>query len=194
MSLAMDPKLVPLDRAELIELSGPDAIGFAHAQFGSDVAGLEVGSWQWSAWLTAQGRVRSVFALLRVHDRLLIWLPLGGAEPFREALALFVMRAKVRIAVLEAWSLCRFDDEAGLDTASRRITELGDGYAFAQPGPQKRIAWLGPVPFERRDPALLDAWRLADIAAGLPWIDTATRDEFVPQALGLERLEAVRFD
>ena len=73
--------LVPLDRAELIEISGADAIAFAHAQFASDVAGLDVGAWQWSAWLNAQGRTRAVFALLRVApDHLLLWLPLGGAR------------------------------------------------------------------------------------------------------------------
>ncbi|HEV7490012.1 MAG TPA: hypothetical protein VGO25_04350, partial [Rhodanobacteraceae bacterium] len=195
MSITRDPELVPLDRAELIELSGAEALAFAHAQFASDVASLGVSFWQWSAWLTAQGRVRSVFALLRVaDDRLLLWLPLGGAEPFRDALARFVLRAKVRIALPEGWALCSLDEEPGIDAGSRAIVDRQGGHAFAQPGPQKRIAWLGPASIEPRNPAALAAWRLADIAAGLPWIDTTTRDEFVPQALGLERIEAVRFD
>lgn len=196
MSIARDPTLVPLDRAELIELSGADALTFAHAQFASDVAGLDVGTWQWSAWLTAQGRTRCVFALLRTApDHLVIWLPLGGAAPIRDALARFVLRAKVQIALPEGWSLCSLDDESGFDqTAPRRIADRSGGYAFAQPGPKPRIAWLGPAPSGHRDPAAFAAWLLADIAAGLPWLDAATRDEFVPQSLGLERLEAVRFD
>jgi folate-binding protein YgfZ len=196
MSIARDPTLVPLDRAELIELSGADALTFAHAQFASDVAGIGVGTWQWSAWLTAQGRTRCVFALLRTApDHFLIWLPLGGAAPIREALARFVLRAKVRIALPEGWSLCTRDDESGLDQAPPRpIADRLGGYAFAQPGPKPRIAWLGPAPSAHTNPAALATWRLADIAAGLPWLDAATRDEFVPQALGLERLEALRFD
>jgi len=194
MSIARDPNVVPLDRAELIELSGADAPAFAHAQFASDVAGLEVGKWQWSAWLNAQGRTRSVFALLRLAaDDLLIWLPLGGAAAMHDALVRFVLRAKVRIGLREGWSLCRLV-EPGFDDGSRRIVDREGGFAFAQPGPQARSAWLGPAPLGDRDPAGLAAWRLADIAAGLPWLDAATRDEFVPQALGLERIEAVRFD
>jgi len=194
MSIARDPNVVPLDRAELIELSGADAPAFAHAQFASDVAGLEVGKWQWSAWLNAQGRTRSVFALLRIAaDDLLIWLPLGGAAVMRDALARFVLRAKVRIGLREGWSLCRLE-ESGIDDGSRRIIDREGGVAFAQPGPQARSAWVGPAPAGGFDPAELVAWRLADIAAGLPWLDAATRDEFVPQALGLERIEAVRFD
>lgn len=194
MSIARDPNVVPLDRAELIELSGADALAFAHAQFASDVAGLDVGKWQWSAWLNAQGRTRSVFALLRIAaDDLLIWLPLGGAASMRDALARFVLRAKVRIGLREGWSLCRLD-EPGVDDGSRRIVDGDGGYALAQPGPQRRTAWLGHAPIGDFDRGGLVAWRLADIAAGLPWLDVSTRDEFVPQALGLERIEAVRFD
>jgi folate-binding protein YgfZ len=194
MSIVRDPNVVPLDRAELIELAGADALAFAHAQFASDVAGLDVGKWQWSAWLDAQGRTRSVFALLRIAtDDLLIWLPLGGAASMLDALARFVLRAKVRIALREGWSLCRLD-EPGLDGGSRQIVSRHGGFVFAQPGPQERTAWLGPAPIGDFDPAGLAAWRLADIAAGLPWLDVATRNEFVPQALGLERIEAVRFD
>src|SRR5690349_15145114 len=88
---------VPLDRAELIEIAGADAIAFAHAQFSSDVAALAAGAWQWSAWLSAEGRTRAVFAVLRVaDDRLLVWLPLGGARAIADALARYVLRAKVR--------------------------------------------------------------------------------------------------
>ena len=186
---------VPLDRAELIEISGVDAIAFAHAQFASDVAGLAVGAWQWSAWLTAQGRTRSVFVLLRTaSDHLLIWLPLGGAAAMREQLVRFVLRAKVQLLLRENWALARVEGAAPTAVTPQALIERDGGFAFAQPGPETRVAWLGPALAARQDPAALNAWRSLDIAAGLPWLDRAAADEFVPQALGLERLDAVRFD
>ncbi|HEY6985027.1 MAG TPA: folate-binding protein [Rhodanobacteraceae bacterium] len=195
MPATHEPALVPLDRAELIEISGDDAIAFAQAQFASNVGSLAAGTWQWSAWLTAQGRTRSVFALLRIAtDHLLIWLPLGGAAELREQLARFVLRAKVRLAVRENWSVCRVDGVSPRADEPQRLTEWNGGYAFLQPGPEARTAWLGPAPKAPPDPVALNAWRLLDIAAGLPWLAPATADEFVPQALGLERLGAVRFD
>jgi folate-binding protein YgfZ len=195
MPAPSDPLPVPLDRAELIEISGADALAFAHAQFGSDVAGLAPSSWQWSSWLTAQGRTRCFFALLSTaHDHLLIWLPLGGASAIRDALARFVLRAKVQLALREGWALCSLDEGPLQDDRSRRLEECLGGYAFAQPGPRPRLAWLGPAPASPPDQTKLDAWRLADIAAGLPWLDASTQDEFVPQALDLQRLDAVRFD
>lgn len=181
-----------LDRAELIDIAGADAVAFAQAQFSSDVAGLATGAWQWSAWLTAQGRVRGVFALLRIaDDRLLLWLPLGGARAMRDALARYVLRAKVQLDVRGDWALCRL---AAPSIAARGVVERDGGYAFAQPGPEPRVAWLGPATDATPDSHALAAWRLADIAAGLPWIAPATLDEFVPQALDLERLDAIRFD
>lgn len=180
-----------LDRAELIEIAGADAPAFSHAQFSSDVAGLATGSWQWSAWLTAQGRVRSVFALLRVaDDRFLLWLPLGGARAMRDALARYVLRAKVRIDAHDDVSLRDFTGAAA--PAPSAIVERDGGHAFAMPG--ERIAWLGPSRDTPNDAHALDAWRRADIAAGLPWIAAATQDAFVPQALDLERIDAIRFD
>ena len=56
---------IKLPSSSLIELTGADAAAFAQAQFSSDVASLADGRWQWSAWLSPQGRVRAFFSLLR---------------------------------------------------------------------------------------------------------------------------------
>jgi folate-binding protein YgfZ len=178
---------VPLDRAELIEIAGADAIAFAHAQFSSDVAGLAAGAWQWSAWLAADGRARAVFALLRVaDDRLLAWMPLGGAAAIADALRRYVLRAKVRLAVVE-WVL----HDAGA-SSGEGIRELDGGYAFALG--DSRAAWLGPSRITGIDDRALTAWRLADIAAGLPWLASATQGEFLAPALDLARIGALRLD
>ena len=194
MSAAIEPVLVPLGSAEIIEIAGPDAVAFAHAQFTSDVAGLAVGTWQYSAWLSAQGRARVVFVLLRTDaDCLLAWLPLGGAAGIRDALARFVLRAKVKVEAGDGWALARAD-WAALELQPREVRVLGEGYAFVQPGPDERTAWLGRASAQSAQNAALEAWRLADVAARLPWLDPALQDEFVPQALDLPRIDAIRFD
>ncbi|MET0231932.1 MAG: folate-binding protein [Rhodanobacteraceae bacterium] len=190
MAHAMDP--VVLGRAELIEISGPDAVAFAHAQLSSDVASLAVGAWQWSAWLNAQGRTRAVFALLRVaSDRLLLWSPLGDARTISEALSRFVLRAKAKLATVDDFAVHALDARE-LAPSPSTIAMHANGHAIALPG--ERVAWLAPLNGERFDIDALGAWRLADIGARLPWIDVATRDEFVAQALDLDTLGAVRLD
>jgi folate-binding protein YgfZ len=192
MPHATDPAV--LGRAELIEISGADARSFAHAQLASDVASLDVGAWQWSAWLNAQGRTRAVFALLRIaSDRLLLWLPLGDARATSEALSRFVLRAKAKLAVVDGFAVHALDARE-LAPSPFAVAIHANGHALALPGAAPRVAWLGPASSDRVDAAVLAAWRLADIDARLPWIGAATRDEFVPQALDLDRLGAVCFD
>jgi len=192
MPHATDPAV--LGRAELIEISGPDALAFAQAQLSSDVANLDAGAWQWSAWLNAQGRTRAVFALLRTaSDRLLIWLPLGDARATSEALSRFVLRAKAKLAVVEGFSVHALDARE-LVPSPFAIALHANGHAIALPGTAPRVAWIGPANRDHIDAHALEAWRIADIDARLPWIEVATRDEFVPQALELDKLGAVRFD
>jgi folate-binding protein YgfZ len=192
MPHATDPAV--LGRAELIEISGADAMAFANAQLTSDVASLDVGAWQWSAWLNAQGRTRAVFALLRTaSDRLLLWLPLGDASATAQALSRFLLRAKAKVAMLDGFAVHALDARE-LTPSPSAVALHANGYAIALPGASSRVAWLAPASSTHAHVAALDAWRRADIDARLPWIDVATRDEFVPQALELDKLGAVRFD
>lgn len=182
--------------ADLLFLSGADASAFAHAQFTSDVKALAPGIWQWSAWLDAQGRVRHFFALLRPKpEQLIVWLPLGGADSMREALTRFVLRSKVALASSRAWALHALDaSDLKRPLASTEIVDHGAGFALSLPGTKQRIAWLAPSSDSSTDLAALGAWRLDDIAAGLPLLPPALGAEFVPQALDLERFDAIRFD
>ena len=110
---------------QIVELTGADAIAFAQAQFSSDLATLGNGQWQWSAWLSAQGRVRAFFHLLRLRDdRLLLWLRGGSAQALRDLLARFVFRAKLRITVLEGVHAVA-GPAAAADELASSVTEIG---------------------------------------------------------------------
>src|SRR5690606_22708266 len=43
------------------------------------------------------------------------------------------------------------------------------------------------------DDAACQRWHAADIAAGLPWVQTATQDVFIPQTLNLDLIDGVSF-
>lgn len=185
---------VALCPAELLVLTGTDAAAFAHAQFTSDVKSLRAGAWQWSAWLDAQGRVRNFFALLHVGpEQWIAWLPLGGAQAMRDALARFVLRSKVQLEARTDWTLHRLAAGALVaPPAADEIVPHDAGFALAQTG--ARVAWLAPTASAGADAEALEQWRRDDIAGGLPLLAPALGGEFVPQALDLERLDAIRFD
>lgn len=184
----------PLSPARILMLEGQDAVNFAQLQFCGDVATLSDGAWQWNAWLDAQGRARCFFALLRLApDRLLAWLPEGDAEAMRAALAMYLFRSKVRLNVLDGWTVYDASEAAGSPAAGQWLA-MSEGFAITMPGPVRRIALLAPASARPHENAALDAWRCNDIAAGLPLLAAELGGMFVAQALDLARLGAVSFD
>ncbi|WP_440221578.1 CAF17-like 4Fe-4S cluster assembly/insertion protein YgfZ [Dokdonella sp. MW10] len=182
-----------LGPATLVGLEGRDAVAFAHAQFTSDVAALTPGAWQWSAWLDAQGRARAVFALMQLApERLVAWLPRGDGAAFAAELRRFVFRSKVTIAPIEDFAL--LDDGAARVPAGIVAAEQ-DGWAIALPGRGGRTALLARATTPaREDVDAAASWALADVQAGLPWIDGTTAGTLVAAALDLARLGAVSYD
>jgi len=176
----------------MLRLHGADATAFAHAQFTTDVHALAAGQCGWSAWLDAQGRVRTVFALLRIDvDTLLIWAPLADAGSLAAELARYVLRSRVRVEAIDGWQVVE------LDSADVRAgptwSPHADGHALRLPGETARGVALAP---ERANAnaAAFDAWQRANIAERLPWIGPTSAARYVPQALELERIGAIHFD
>jgi folate-binding protein YgfZ len=181
----------------LLGAEGPHAAAFLQAQAMNDVAALGVGQWHWNGWLSAKGRVLALCALLRTRDEsIVLVLPDEPAQALRDALARFVFRSKVRLAVLadrvcaaewvdadtpvndardvaarvdEAWVL-----DLGGDAAARRLWVL-----------PADSAWAGHA-----DGAHDARWRRADLWHGLPRLSPAQREQWTPQMLSLQRLKA----
>lgn len=192
---------IALPLPQLLEISGADAVAFAHAQFSNDVNALAVGHWQWNAWLSAQGRVRFFFMLWRdAEDCLHLLLRGGDAEAMRAALARFMFRAKISLRVIVDAQACGCDEtEAqaalgalpGNDTLARRSGSTG----LRLPGSNRRCLLLSApgaasIAAASSDEAL-ECWRLDDIRAGLPELAPALEDQLLPQWLGLERLGTI---
>ncbi|MEZ5462957.1 folate-binding protein YgfZ [Dokdonella sp.] len=178
------------DHAEVVELSGPDAENFAQSQFSSDVSTLAVGSWQWSAWLDAQGRVRFLFALLHPQTgQLVAWLPRGSATDMARELSRFLLRS--RLAIQSLPDACLVETPA-TEKAVQTVLSDDNGWSIDLPGAHTRQITIRRQQADAStDEARRIDWELADIAAGLPWVPTELSGEFTAAALGLERLGAV---
>ena len=189
---------IKLSSSHLLELTGDDAVAFAHGQFSNDVTALADGRWQWNAWLSPQGRVRAFFALLRVDaTRLLVVLRGDGTDLFRDALSRFVLRAKVAIRSVDHVSLYGVDGAVGLSgfridvPAADAISRSQDGFAIAPTPSRFMVVNYSASAIAAAADDDVRRWRLADIRDGIPEIATAIQDTALPQWLGLDRLHAV---
>jgi folate-binding protein YgfZ len=189
---------IALPSPHVIEIAGNDALAFAQAQFSSDVGALAPGRWQWSAWLSAQGRVRAIFRLLCCDAQRLLLVRNGGtAAALIEPLSRYVLRARVAIrpalfADARGW-LEPPPVPGSSDVGADRFVAAGGWFVLAQPDLAGR-RWYAFGNASSDAPAAtqsLDAWRAADIVSGLAGLGDAQAERFLPAWLGLERLGAV---
>lgn len=175
----------------VIALEGPEAVAFAHAQFANDVVALAAGHWQWNAWLTPKGRVIALFLLVKAaEDRLVLVLPDYPADVFAAALQRFVFRRKVKVVHAHARQVMgAFEVPDRADGA--RIAESSEGIQVdlgGDGGP--RTLWLSSAAPMPVDPAQQQAWHDYDLRHGVPRLPESQREQWTPQQLSLERLQA----
>lgn len=171
----------PFLSAETLLLEGPDAAAFAHAQFSSKVNLLDVGHWQFSAWLDARGRVRALFHLARLdRDRYLLLLRGGSSTAMANALRRFLFRSRLELTALPLRALT-----TGNARAMHAVSHDGDVISLGC-GSHSLDVVTTPVGD--------DAWRLLQLREGWPWLPAPALDAMLPAALSLQRLHAVAVD
>ena len=182
-----------LAQSQLIALSGPDCLAFAQAQFANDVLALANGHWQWSAWLTAKGRVISVFQLLRIDEQTLLLIHHDGdGNTVAEQLRRFVFRRKLNISTDEeqvvSAGFC-----APAQAQGATIAQLDGGILELDVGSAALPRTLRLVPRSSARLATTEdelAWRQSDLRYGLARLLPSQAEQWTPQQLGLDRLNA----
>ncbi len=182
----------------VLEFTGRDAAAFAHAQLTSDVRALADRHWQWTAWLTAKGRVVALGALLRLDaERFWLLLPDHPAGELAGALQRFVFRSKVTLSArddLALFGAFRAPGDLGA-AAGAAAADVADAvWRLDLGGESPRTLLVGaPQTLASKYAASLAppaSWAIDDIAHGLPRLPAPGSETHTPQMLGLNRLRA----
>ena len=204
--------LMRLDHLRVLALEGADTAAFLQGQLTCDVAALAPGRAGLGAWCSAKGRALASFVLWTDGARHYLVLPEVLAAPIAKRLAMFVLRAKVRVsqADLACFGLRGAAAAPLLAGLLDRVpaapwgqSSQGERQLVALPEAAGGPRWLLCLPaadlagFDAASAALpradAELWRWLDIRAGLPQVLPATQDKFVPQMLNLEALDGVSF-
>ncbi len=169
---------------DVLALRGHEALAFAQAQLASDVLALEDGRWQWSAYLTPQGRAIVVMPIVRLAaDALDLLVPAERGAEVAQRLQRFVFRTKVAIAMRgDVGARARLHAPAERPVT---IERSGDGYRVDL---SETVSLdVGAAPSDG-DETGFRAWAHD---AAVPLLAGAAVEAHTPHALALDALDAV---
>ena len=185
---------------QIVEAIGVDAAAFLQAQLMNDVRALASGRWQWNGWLNPKGRVIALFALVALDEQR-FWLvaPDFPVTDLVGRLQRFVFRSKVTLHVRDDCDV--FGNFAQSEHARDSAIHLASGSdpidveldCGASGGARTlRIASQGAhadaSPTESGANAF--RWTAFDLAHGLSHLPTEQSEQWTPQMLSLDRLNA----
>ena len=183
----------------VIRAQGTDAASFLQGQLTNDVAGLDNARARLAGYCSAKGRLLASFVVWRPSaDEFLLACHASVLASTLKRLSMFVLRAKCRLS--DASADVPLFGVAG-ETAAALIGDSAvwhhasvDGASLIRlPGaagvPRAWITQRAPP-----GPALaLDIWRWLEVQSGIPTIEAATSDHFVPQMINFELVGGVDF-
>ena len=182
----------------ILRFSGADALPFLQGQISNDTQRLTENIPVFAAYSSPQGRVLALIYLLPHSSGVTAILPREILQPTLERMRKYILRAKVRIE--DAGESLIVAGLVGAPPESSSRYAERDGIGMAPVGRDQNRSWIVGAP--DKIGAAVDAasgngfeqaWRLADIRAGLPQVYAATSETFIAQMLNLDLLDGISF-
>jgi len=182
-------------------------LSFLQGQVSSDTQRLADNASLLTSYSSPQGRVLALIYLLPHSSGVAAILPREILKPTLERMRKFVLRAKVKIEDAgDSLKVAGAHGEQALRSLGLPVpADAGgyvehDGIGIARVNQDANRFWVigaAAKPADARVAAAAagssDAWRLADIRAGLPQVYAATSEAFVAQMLNLDLLDGISF-
>jgi folate-binding protein YgfZ len=199
----------PLPHLGVIAAHGPDAATFLHGQLSQDVKQLPATEARLAAYCSAKGRMLASFIVLHpAPDTYWLVINRETLPAVLKRLSMFVMRSKLKLSDITdsaalTGSLSLADATSPAADQAMPVTQLDAGSEGVLPtlgcqlpavqGVSRQLT-LGPVAIATAEaPSVLSAWRWLEVMAGVPQIEPATSEQFVPQMVNFELLGGVNF-
>jgi hypothetical protein len=202
-----------LSHLGLLEISGEDAVSFLQGQVTNDVKLLNGSNAHYTGYCSPKGRLLALFFAFSHHQKLHLQLNQKLLEPISKRLKMYVMRSKVNIknvsdtvvkiglngddvAALLAPFFTQIPTQAyeSLSTESATLIRLaGKSPRFEIICETERAKEIWQTLKANCKPVGRACWEWLEIQAGIPDIYLQTQDEFVPQMVNLDLLDAINF-
>lgn len=193
----------PLSHWGVIRARGADAVKFLQGQLTNDVATLDSSHARLGGFCSAKGRLQASFVMWKpTHDEVLLACSASVLPATLKRLSMFVLRSQCKLS--DAGTELAMTGVAG-DSALALVGDMPVWSVRTAPagallrlpdaaGVARCIVIAAPDAAPMRVPALpLDLWRWLDVQSGIPTIEAATAEQFVPQMLNYELVGGIDF-
>lgn len=203
--------LCDLSQFGLLKVTGDDAQSFLQNLLSNDIREVTPGRAQLSSFNNAKGRMLASMLIWRSGNDYLLQLPHGLCEVIRKKLFMYVLRAKVKISDVSDEMVCiglsGTHVQAALQALYPALPQQAmdviqhdedlvlcrDAQCFQITTTAQRAILLWQALSKTARPAGSPCWDWLDIRAGIPFVQPATLEAFVPQMLNFEVIGGVNF-
>jgi tRNA-modifying protein YgfZ len=186
---------VALTHWGVIRARGDDAASFLHSQLTNDFTGLGLSEARLAGYCSAKGRLLASFVAWKAaHDEILLACHASVLPAALKRLSMFVLRAKCKLsdatAEVPLVGLVAPSQALGVwhkaDVEGGAMVRLPDAAGAAR-------ALVAAPKLSNPDTIALATWRWLEVQSGVPVIEAATVEQFVPQMLNFELVGGVNF-
>lgn len=212
-ALAQETVVCDLSHFGLLEVEGEDALNFLQGQVTNDIKLLNGNNAQYTAYCTPKGRMLALFLAFSHYNHVHLQMPKELVGTILKRLKMYVMRSKVDIIDVSD-TIVRLGLNGSkatellseiftkIPTQDYELVSLENGAVIKLPGAQPRYQiftslenapsiWAALTRLAK--PVGAEAWEWLEIQAGIPTITLKTQEEFVPQMLNLDALDAINY-
>ncbi|MCK5870855.1 folate-binding protein YgfZ [Methylococcaceae bacterium CS1] len=188
--------LAPLNHLSVLSVTGKDAANFLQGQTTCDINALVDSKPALGAYCNAKGRTISTFIIIKQQNEFQLILTKDLIDTVRKKLQMYVLRSDVQLTD-QSELLCItgiFYTELPLQTHLYQYPQLDNSYLFIGNAEESCLFWSELRQQQTIRLISSSAWLWLDIQAGIPWLYPPTSEEFVPQMLNLDKLNAISFE
>ncbi len=203
-------QLFALVQFGILKVSGQDAKQLLQGQLTCNLNDITQEKASLAAFCNAKGRAIATLLLVPSKDSYLVIVPKQLQDKVAKKLRMYILRSDVQLEDASD-KLCliglNFTDKIDDLKLPERLFEASqnDEIFIKLPGDSERYLfiadldkakercshWLGELAFNFNSSYI---WDYLDIISGLPWLTTETSEEYVPQMINLDKLDAISFN
>ncbi len=199
--------VTPITHLSVLKITGTDAVQFLQGQLTCNINNLSDSTSFYSAFCNAKGRAITTLLIYKKNDAYFIVLPTDLTDKVITKLRMYILRSAVKIQNITD-ELCLIGltssnttilpslpkNQFEISQSTIKISSRNNRYLIINPETEISALWTQLTHKQNVIAVNSSTWKFQDISEGIPWLDLATSEEYIPQMLNIDKLGGISFD